>query len=594
METLLLIVVTFVGYLVAYHTYGKFLARKVFNLRADAPVPSRLQQDGTDYVPTRRGIIFGHHFTSIAGVAPIVGPAIGIMWGWVPALIWVFFGTIFLGAVHDFGALVISLRHQGKSIADIAAHYVNRRVRMICFLIVFFELWIVIAVFGLVIAVLFILCPQSVFPIWMEIPIAMTLGVYIYGIRGNVRLGTFLMVALLYIMVVMGHYVPLKMPAVFGLPPTGVWTILLLLYAYVASILPVTTLLQPRDYINAWQLFIMMALLLAGAVVSSLAGRLHLVAPAFNLAAGNQSLGYLFPFLFVTIACGAISGFHSLVSSGTSSKQLAREPDAQLVGYGSMLLEGALATLVIVAVAAGIGMGYEVAGGKPLVGVAAWSRHYGDFAAASSLPGKVHAVVVGAANMISALGIPKFLGFVIMGVFIASFGGTTLDTATRIQRYVINEIASEIKLPWLGNRWVATAVAVVTAGLLAFSTGWGGKGAMTLWPMFGSVNQLLAALALLLVSLYLKKRGGAKYLLSLLPCIFMLVVTITAMVMNEAKFVAQARQAMATAAGGALPAAKLLLVFINGAVLVLAVWMAVEGFIALAKNTRPPARGLEA
>ena len=582
MDALLLIVVTFAGYLVAYHTYGRFLARRIFNLRKDAGVPSRELEDGKDYVPTRKGIIFGHHFTSIAGTGPIVGPAIGIIWGWAPALIWVFVGSIVMGAVHDFGALVMSLRRQGRSIADITSEYINPRVRLICFLVVFLELWIVIAIFGLVMAILFKLYPQSVFPIWMEIPIAVGLGYFIYKRKGSVVLGTVAAVAVMYLTVCLGHYLPVKMPQeVMGIADTGVWTIILLVYAYIASTLPVTALLQPRDYINAWQLFIMMALLVAGAVASGLWGGLEIVAPAFNVAHGNAVFRPMFPFLFVTIACGAISGFHSLVSSGTSSKQIADERDAQFVGYGSMLMEGALATLVIVAVAAGIGMGYTPEGGAELKGVAAWNAHYGNFAAASTLGSKVKAVVEGSANMMGALGVPRFLGLVIMGVFIASFAGTTLDTATRIQRYVIAELSTKIRLPVLGNKWIATGVAVVTGGLLAFSTGLKGAGAMTLWPMFGAVNQLLAALALLLLTLYLRRRGGVKYLVALLPCLFMLVITVWAMCVNELAFIKGVSAGMETMAKTGFPLGKILLAFINGAALLLALWMIGEGFVAL-------------
>ena len=585
MDTLLLIVVTFAGYILAYYTYGRFLARKIFNLRPDAVVPSRELEDGKDYVPTKRGIIFGHHFTSIAGTGPIVGPAIGIIWGWVPALIWVFVGSIVMGAVHDFGSLVMSLRHQGRSIADITSEYINPRVRLICFLVVFLELWIVIAIFGLVIAVLFKLYPQSVFPIWMEIPIAVWLGYFVYKRKGNVVLGTVVAVAAMYATVYLGHYLRIEMPKdVMGIPHTGVWTIILLVYAYIASTLRVTTLLQPRDYINAWQLFVMMLLLTGGAVASSLWGGLHIVAPPFNVAQGNAVFMPMVPFIFVTIACGAISGFHSLVSSGTSSKQLSNERDAQLVGYGSMLMEGALATLVIVAVAAGIGMGYDGPGGVQVKGLAAWNAHYGNFAAANQLGGKVTAVVEGSANMMKTLGVPRFLGLVIMGVFIASFAGTTLDTATRIQRYVICELSARIHLPALGNKWIATGVAVVTAGLLAFSTGAGGAGAMTLWPMFGAVNQLLAALALLLLTLYLRRRGGVKYLVALIPCLFMLVITVWAMYVNERGFIKDVNAGLDTMAKTGLPLGKALLAFINGAALLLALWMATEGFVALFKQ----------
>jgi len=577
METLLLILLTFGGYLVAYHTYGRFLAKRIFNLDEHAKVPSRELADGVDYVPTRKGIIFGHHFTSIAGTGPIVGPAIGIIWGWVPALIWVFAGSIVMGAVHDFGSLVVSMRNQGKSIAEIVARYVNRRVRTICFLVVFLELWVVIAIFGLVIAVLFDLYPQSVFPIWMEIPIAVALGYVIYKRSGNVVLSTAAAVFAMYVTVVAGHFLPLEMPSVLGLPATGVWTLVLLVYAFVASTLPVTTLLQPRDYINAWQLFVAMGLLLVGAAASASVGRLSIVAPAVNLHPTGAPP--VWPFLFVTIACGAISGFHGLVASGTSPKQVSNERDALFVGYGSMLMESALAVLVIITVAAAIGMGYEAADGTMLRGVPAWKAHYASWAGAGGLTAKVRAVVVGAANMMATIGIPRPIGLVIMGVFIASFAGTTLDTATRIQRYVISEIAADFRLPALTNRWCATTVAVVTAGFLAFATGASGKGALTLWPMFGALNQLLAALALLLVTVYLRRRGGVRYLVTALPCLFMLVMTTFAMVHNEVNFVA----------GG-----KWLLGLLNGAALVLALWMAAEGFIAFLRPVpAPPLEGAQ-
>jgi carbon starvation protein len=566
MDALLLIVVTFAGYIIAYHTYGRFLANRVFKLNPKAPVPSHEREDGVDYVPTRRGIIFGHHFTSIAGTGPIVGPAIGIIWGWVPALLWVFLGSIAMGAVHDLGSLVISLRNDGKSIAEIVGRYINPRVRFICFVVVFLALWIVIAIFGLIMALLFAMYPSSVLPIWTQIPIAVALGYLIYKKKWNVVGTTAVAVLLMYATIVWGAYRPLAMPAIAGLPATGVWVVILLIYAYIASTIPVTTLLQPRDYINAWQLFIAMGLLIAGAIGATFTKGLDIVAPAFQMH--PEGAPPLWPFLFVTIACGAISGFHSLVASGTSPKQVAKETDALMVGYGSMLLEGALAVLVIVAVAAGIGMAYRMENGTVLSGVTgidAWNNHYASWGAAGGLKANLSAVVVGASNMLATIGIPFQISVVIMGVFIVSFAGTTLDTATRIQRYVIAELATDLKLKPLAGRWTATTIAVVTAGVLAFSTGTEGKGAMKLWPMFGAVNQLLAALALLLVTVYLRKRGGLAYLVTALPCLFMLTMTGWAMVVNEKNFVA----------GG-----EKLLAVLNGASLLLAFWMALEGFLA--------------
>jgi len=502
MATILLMVLTFAGYLVAYHTYGRFLARRIFRLNPDARVPSVEREDGVDFVPARKGIIFGHHYTSIAGTGPIVGPAIGIIWGWVPALLWVFVGSIVMGAVHDFGTLVVSLRNQGKSVSDIAAQFFGERVRYAFFLVVFLELLIVIAIFGLVIAVVFSMFPQSVFPVWMEIPIAVALGWAIYRRGANLQVATFLAVLAMYVTVVLGHYLPFKMPAVGGVPATGVWTVILLTYAFFASIVPVHRLLQPRDYINAWELFVAMGLLVLGIVAAGTSGRLAVVAPAVNLSPPGAPP--LWPFLFITIACGAISGFHSLVSSGTTSKQVRREPDALFVGYGSMLTEGALAVLVIIAVAAGIGMAYECED-QMLAGTAAWQRHYASWSASAGLASKINAFVIGSANMMAAFGLPKALGIIVIGVFIASFAGTTLDTATRVQRYIVGEIFQPTRVRVLANRYAATGFAVVTAAALAFISGADGKGALKLWPLFGAVNQLLAALALFVVTFYLRR-----------------------------------------------------------------------------------------
>jgi carbon starvation protein len=580
METLLLTVVPLVGYLIAYHVYGKYLARKIFRLDDSRPVPSRELEDGTDYVPTRKGIIFGHHYTSIAGTGPIVGPAIGIIWGWVPALIWVFVGSIVMGAVHDFGSLVVSLRNEGKSLSDIAGPLINKRVRTIFFLIVFFELWIVIAIFGLIIGLLFARYPQSVFPIWMEIPIAVALGYAIYKRGASVYVATAIAVVAMYITVALGHWLQISLPQEVTLPLTGftlpavsVWIIILLVYAFIASTLPVTTLLQPRDFINGWQLFIAMGLLLMGAIAASTTAGLEIVAPAFN--ASPTGAPPLWPFLFVTIACGAISGFHCLVASGTTPKQVSKEGDALFVGYGSMLLEGALAVLVIVAVGAGIGMQYRVPGADPetftvLTGRQAWAAHYASWAGASGLGSKLEAVVTGSANMMATFGVPFALGIIIMGVFIASFAGTTLDTATRIQRYVLAELGEDLRIRPLTNRFIATGIAIVTAAALAFVTGANGMGAMKLWPMFGAVNQLLASLALLIVTVYLRRRLKWGWLVTALPMVFMLVMTHYAMVLNELSFVNKG---------------DWLLVVANALVQVLAVWMTIEAIIVFFRGS---------
>jgi carbon starvation protein len=577
MGALLIMVLAFIGYIIMYQLYGKFIGNKIFALSGAAKAPSVEFEDGVDYVPTRKEIIFGHHFTSIAGTGPIVGPAIAIIWGWVPAIIWVFVGTIIMGAVHDFGALIISMRNQGKSIAEYTSKYVNDRTKIFFFLIVFLELWIVIAIFGLIIAIVFNMYPTSVLPVWLEVAIAIWLGHLIYKKGKNVMTWSIIAVAIMYATVIIGAWVPIKMPAIGGMPPTGVWTIILLIYAFIASTLPVTTLLQPRDFINSHQLLVALALLVLGVFFSGFGGKLDIVAPAVQ--ANPAGAPPVWPFLFITIACGAISGFHSLVSSGTSGKQVRTETDSLFVGYGSMLMEGALATLVIVAVSAGIGMAYTTKAGETLTGVAAWTTHYSTWAAANGLGAKVIAVVDGSANMIATLGIPKGIGVVIMGVFVASFAGTTLDSATRIQRYVLAELFGDIKLTVLSGKYVATGIAVASAAILAFVTGASGAGAMTLWPLFGATNQTLAALALVIIALYLHTRGGSKWMIAGLPAIFMAVMTIWALVINQTKF---------------LGAHNMLLTVINICIIIVAVWIVIEGVVKFFTPTGPAAAEAEA
>ena len=562
MSALIIMVVAFIGYILMYNLYGKFIGQKIFKLSKGEKVPSVELEDGVDYVPTKKEVIFGHHFTSIAGTGPIVGPAIAIIWGWVPAMIWIFFGSIFMGAVHDFGALIISMRNQGKSIADYTSKYVNSRTRFFFFLIVFLELWIVIAIFGLVIAVVFSMYPAAVFPVWCEVAIALYLGHAIYKQGKSIMTWSIIAVIVMYITVFIGVYIPIKMPAIAGIPPTGVWTIILLIYAFIASTLPVTTLLQPRDFINSHQLLIAMALLILGVLLSAFGGNLHIVAPAVQMSPAKAPP--MWPFLFITIACGAISGFHSLVSSGTSAKQVRDETDALFVGYGSMLMEGALATLVVIAVSAGIGMGYVTKSGETLMGVAAWTTHYSSWAAAAGLGSKIAAFVNGSANMIASTGLSNSIAVVIMGVFVASFAGTTLDTATRIQRYIISELFTSLKMNFLTGKYIATFIAVVTALILAFATGAGGKGALKLWPLFGAVNQTLAGLALIIITLYLKTKGGMKWAIAGIPAVLMMFMTIWALVLNQTKFGISH---------------NMLLQVVNALILLLAIWITIEGVI---------------
>ncbi len=532
MNSLVYVLLAAAGYLVAYRLYGRFLGRRIFQLSNRNRMPAHRFRDDIDYVPSKKHIVLGHHFTTIAGLGPIVGPAIGIIWGWLPATLWVLFGSIFMGAVHDFSAMVISARHRGKTLGDLTGNLISPSTRYAFQVIIQFLLWIVVAIFALIMGILFTMYPQAVLPVWLEIPIAIWLGRQIRNGKNDL-LYSILAVGLMYLTVWLGLYVPITIPPLMG-SPVVTWTLVLLAYAFIASTLPVNLLLQPRDYINSHQLMIAMALLALGVCVAHPA----ITAPAINPAAfaAGTDIPPLFPLLFITIACGAISGFHSLASSGTSVKQIDREEDMLAIGYGGMLIEGLLATLVVVAIAGGLGMGLTK-GGELFTGGEAFRVHYASWASAQGLGAKIEAFVVGAANLLAALGIPAALGKSIMAVFIVSFAGTTLDSATRIQRLSLQEIFRNrdgiVARPF-NNHYVATLTVVVLAALLCFAQP-GAKGALMLWPMFGALNQLLAALGLTVATVYLAKKGK-NILVTLLPMIFMLGMTTWAMVINLQKF----------------------------------------------------------
>lgn len=571
MSTLAIALGAFVLYLVAYHTYGKWLGQKIFKLDSKATVPSIELEDGNDYVPTSKGIVFGHHFTSIAGTGPIVGPALAVIWGWVPALLWVLFGSILIGAVHDFGALVVSLRNKGQTVGDIAGRVITKRTRILFLSILFLALTIVLAIFGLVIASVFRSYPQSIFPCLVQIPLAVVIGLTLHRKGANILIPSLITLGVMYLTVAFGNVGFLGAFNEFlggdpGNPDSNglsvvQWVMFLLIYSYVASVLPVWTLLQPRDYINSLQLLSALGLVVIGLIVAAFIGgasppagsgrpALEVVAPAFNLS--PEGAPSIFPFLFITIACGAISGFHCLVSSGTSSKQLKCETDARFVGYGSMLTEGFLAVLVILACIAGLGLGTG-SGDNFLTGTAAYEARYSSWDAAKGLGAKVGAFVEGSANFLKALGFPAEFAIALMGVFVASFAATTLDTACRLQRYVVQELAGTLAprhrvdgvrvgeyvdgnpLYWLTNRHAATIFAIVIAFFIARMPGGVGKdpgtGGLLLWPLFGAINQLLAGLAFLVITFWLRRRG-LPIVMTIIPGILMLILPAIAMTMN--------------------------------------------------------------
>ncbi len=532
MNTLVLTLLAFGGYLLAYRFYGRYLARKLFVLNPRASMPSHEFMDGVDFVPTKKHILFGHHFTTIAGLGPIVGPAIGIIWGWIPAFIWVFFGSIFMGAVHDFSTLVVSARNRGKTIGDLTGDLIGPGTRFAFQFIMQFLLFIVLAVFAMIVGVLFVMYPQSVFPVWMQIPIAVWLG-WMIRRGGNDLLYSVIAVVLMYATVIIGIYLPVTVPPVQG-SSVVTWCLILFVYVFFASTIPVQKLLQPRDYINSHQLMIAIFLIVAGLVVAHPV----ITAPGINPQAFSpgSDVPALMPILFITIACGAISGFHSLASSGTTVKQVDRENHTLFIGYGGMLWESFLAVLVLMAVAGGLGLGLEKEGNL-YTGAEAFRQQYATWAAFSGIEGKLEAFVTGASNLFLRLGIPSAVGTSIIAVFIVSFANTTLDSCTRIQRLSLQEIFRKkngFVMKPVNNRYAATFFVVTAAMVMAFLKP-GAQGAMVLWPLFGTLNQLLAALALGIVTLYLyNKRKNV--MITLIPMLLVLLVTVWAMLINLSDF----------------------------------------------------------
>lgn len=596
MQTLLIAVGSLVAYLIAYHTYGRWLSRKIFKLDASNCAPSIECEDGNDFVPTAKSVVFGHHFTSIAGTGPIVGPALAVIWGWVPALLWVLFGSIFIGAVHDFGALVVSMRNKGQTVGDISGRVLSPRTRILFLSVLFMALTIVLAIFGLVIAAVFKMFPASIFPCLIQIPIAVIIGLWLHKKGFNLLLPSILALGIMYLSVVFGDWGFLHaFNSTLAAWPVITWVAVLLLYSYAASVLPVWVLLQPRDYINSLQLLSALGLVVVGLIVAAVFGFgsgeekqvLEIVAPMTRVGAeAPAGAPWIFPFLFITIACGAISGFHCLVSSGTSSKQLKCETDAQFVGYGSMLTEGFLAVLVILACVAGIGLGVPEmldgkATGNTLYGEAAYESRYATWKDSGGLAATVGAFVSGSGNFIQALGLGAAFATALMGVFVASFAATTLDSACRLQRYVTQELGSAIGIKVLTNKHVATVFAIIVAGAIAAMPAPGGsyeienlgKGGLILWPLFGATNQLLGGLAFLVILFWMWRRNLPLWFVAI-PAVLMLILPATALISQL--FVGDAAWVTGTHP-------NYLLATIGFVTLALEAWMIIEAAIAWPK-----------
>ena len=553
MPAIAVVVVVLVAFFFAYRFYSRYLAEKIYVLDKSYATPAHEFEDGVDFVPTNKHVLFGHHFTSVAGAAPIVGPAIAAFWGWLPALIWITLGTIFAAGVHDFGSLVVSVRNRGQNIGTLSSGVISTRARSLFLIILFFLLTLVNAVFGVVMAILFVANPGAVIPAVAIIPIAMVIGQFAYRGRGPILIPALGAVALLYILIPVGQALPIQvdgLAGIFGLEPRTMWIILIFAYTWFASRLPVWLLLQPRDYINSFQLFVALGVIFLGIAV----GFDTIAAPVINsnVPAGSPSI---FPFLFVTIACGAISGFHTLVASGTSSKQLDNEEDARYVGYMGALGEGSLALGSLLAVTAGLG-------------ATGWQQNYPDFATASD--GAVGNFTQGVGSFASNLGIPETLGVIFAAVVVITFAGTTMDTGIRLQRYIIQEIGEIIRVrPLTRNVTLTTTIGVLVPLGLALYPG-GGQGGESgfvfgyLWRLFGTTNQLTAGLALTVVAVWVFTRNRNP-IAQIVPLVFLLAMTTYALGIQLVEFFNEG--------------AWLLLV-VDTIIFILAVWLIIEAIAA--------------
>ena len=516
MHSVVIVLFGIAGMAFGWFVYSKFIATRIFQLDPDFVTPAHEFNDGVDFVPTNRYVLWGHHFTSVAGAAPIVGPAIAVYWGWVPAVLWVVLGTIFFAGVHDAGALWASNRHKGRSIGALSEDVIGKRSRSLFMIVIFLVLLMVNSVFGVVIANAFVATPEAVFPAWSAIVVALIIGQFVHR-NFNLIVLCIGGVAALYFSIFVGSELPLELPSMLGLTPQANWIILLFVYAAIASMLPVWVLLQPRDFINGMQLFVGL-ILLYGAVFLFLP---DISAPAFNTQVALDAPSII-PLLFVTIACGAVSGFHGMVASGTSSKQLNKETDARFVGYLGAVGEGSLALITIVTVS-----GVALAATPEL-----WHEIYAEFGTAGA-----GAFIQGGANLISSgWGVSPGIAETLLATMVVLFAGTTMDSGVRLQRYIIQEWGDIYNLPILRSGIAATLIAVGACLLLAFGAGGtSGAGGMIIWPLFGSTNQILAGMTLLVITVMLIKLGRPAYY-TMIPMLFVLTMSFLAGLVTLVQF----------------------------------------------------------
>lgn len=505
MNAAIILIVSIVVLLLAYHSWGGFVSRRL-GVNAKNPAPSHTQRDGVDFEPAPAQVVLGHHFASIAGAGPIVGPIIAAAFGWLPALLWILVGSIFLGAVHDYGSLIASMRHQGRSIGELIEEYVGHRGKTLFLIFALATLILIIAVFLNAVIATFLSEPRVASSSLYFIIAAIAYGLITRSMGLTIGPATLLGIVLLSLALVAGFATPIALHefqlGVWTVTPGFMWLVALLVYISAAAIAPVWILLQPRDYLNSFLLYAMMLLAVAGIVVA----RQPLQGDAF-VGFQVEGVGFLFPLLFVTVACGAISGFHSLVASGTTSKQLDSEGDAKIVGYGGMLIEAVLAIIALLSVA---------------------TLSHGDYMAVRTNP--IQAFGNGVGHAMTHIGLPFHYGVPFIALVVSCFAITTTDTCTRLARFLLQELfesekAQRTPLRILhDNRYVSTLLVAAISGAFASS-----GSSSDLWPIFGSANQMLSALALLAIATWLAKKK-VKNRFVVIPMFFMYGVTVAALI----------------------------------------------------------------
>lgn len=511
MSSVVLLLIGVAAFCFGWFIYSRFVAGKILELNNDNITPAHRLRDDVDYVPSNKFILWGHHFTAVAGAAPIVGPAIAVQWGYLPAFLWVVLGTVFFAGIHDMSALWASVRHDGKSIGTVCQKVIGSKVGQLFMVVIFLVLLMVNAAFGVIIAQESTLHPTTIIPAWGAILIALIMGQAIYRFKMNLAVVTIVAVVCLYLLVPVGVAFPVNLPeSLLGADPVHQWVVILFIYGAIASILPVWMLLQPRDYVNGIQLFIGLVLLYSSILIVNPS----ILAPAFaEKVAAPGGWHTIVPILFITIACGAISGFHGIVSSGTTSKQVNLEKDVRFVGYLGSVGEGSLALGTIIACVAGIGLLAANSG----LSAENWSVFGIKFGAGNFSTGSGAIVNAG-------WGLSLEMAQTLYSLMLVLFAATTMDAGIRLQRYIIQEWGELYKIPALKSKNISTIVAVVVSFLLAWNgIGEGGGNNVAIWPLFGATNQILASLTLLTIAVMLiksKKFGGS--LVMLIPMCFVL------------------------------------------------------------------------